>query len=233
MLSVETSVTTSALLTTVARHAGDGWPGFGKSWRKRYAISLDRDVADPASLMAVWLAHLRHFAPRGKQHFAPFTNLNDADLSLLRSDAVSGAILSTGARVIASDATSLVLRVPEAHAFVGWVSFSTVADASRVSLRVELFMRAADPLSELSLELSGHRRDDAYWSSALGLLSAWYGDNVPVGIEIEQLNDHYNWTQATNLLQNPTIRSGVGQMTSPVRWGFALARRSLLGERAA
>lgn len=233
MISVESPVTTSALLTTVARHAGDGWPGFGKSWRKRYAISLDCDVADPASLMEVWLAHLRHFAPRGQPHFAPFTNLNDADLSLLRSDAASGAILSAGARVIAADATSLVLRVPEAHAFVGWVSFSAVADGNRVSLRVELFMRAADPLFELSHELSGHRRDDAHWSSALGLLAAWFGDDVPVSIEIEQLDDHYNWTQATNLLQNPTLRSGVGQVTSPVRWGLAMARRALLQERAA
>lgn len=233
MLSVQSSLSTSALLTTVARHAGDGWPGFGKSWRKRYAIALDRDLADPTALMAVWLTHLRHFAPRGQQHFAPFTNLDDADLSLLRSDVASGAVLSTGARVIAADATSLVLRVPEAHAFVGWVSFSTVADLSRVSLRVELFMRAADPLSELSLELNGHRRDDDFWSRALGLLAAWYGDDVPVTIEIEQLDDHYNWTQATNLLHNPTLRSGVGQVTSPLRWGLALARRSLLGERAA
>jgi len=233
MISVQSPVTTSALLTTVVRHAGDGWPGFGKSWRKRYTISLDAAAADPASLMAVWLAHLRHFAPRGHQHFAPFTNLDRSDLDRLQSDTASGTVLSAGARVIAADATSLVLRVPEAHAFVGWVSFSTIAEGNRVSARVEIFMRAADPLSELSLELSGHRRDDDFWSRALSLLAAWFGDNVPVAIEIERLDDHYNWTQASNVLHNPTLRSGVGQVATPVRWGLALARWPFARDRAA
>ena len=213
--------------------SGGPLPGFGKSWRKRYAISLDAANVDPSQVMEILIRHLGHFAPRGNHAFAPFTHLDDRDIATLLNPASDGARLSTGATVLASSPVSLALLSPAGHSFSGWIGFVVAQTAGRVTIQVELFMRAADPLSELSLEINGHRRDDEFWSKTLGLLSAYFGVDAPVSIEIQRLDDHYSWTQASNVLHNPTLRSGVGQVATPFRWGLALARWPFARERAA
>jgi hypothetical protein len=184
-------------------------------------------------MMEILKRHLVHFAPRGNQSFEPFTHFNDRDIVTLLSEASAGARLSTGATVLASGPVSLALLAPAGHSFSGWIGFVAAQAAGRVTVQVELFMRAADPLSELSLEINGHRRDDEFWSKTLGLLAAYFGTDAAVSIEIERLDDHYAWTQASNVLHNATLRSGVGQVATPVRWGLALARWPFARERAA
>jgi hypothetical protein len=213
--------------------SGGPLPGFGKSWRKRYAMSLDVTAATPSQVMEILKRHLSHFAPRGNHAFAPFTHLDDRDIATLLSVASDGARLSTGATVLASGPVSFAVLAPAGHSFSGWIGFVAAQTAGRVTIQVELFMRAADPLSELSLEINGHRRDDEFWSKTLGLLSAYFGTDAQVAIEIERLDDHYTWTQASNVLHNSTLRSGVGQVATPVRWGLALARWPFARERAA
>jgi hypothetical protein len=213
--------------------SGGPLPGFGKSWRKRYAISLDIAAVTPSQVMEILKRHLVHFAPRGNHAFAPFTRVDERDIATLLSPDSDGARLSTGVTVLASGPVSLALLAPAGHSFSGWIGFVAAQSAASVTIQVELFMRAADPLSELSLEINGHRRDDEFWSKTLGLLSAYFGTDAPVAIEIERLDDHYTWTQASNVLHNPTLRSGVGQVATPVRWGLALVRWPFARERAA
>ncbi len=213
--------------------SGGPLPGFGKTWRKRYAISLDAAIATPSQVMEVLKRHLSHFAPRGNQSFEPFTHFNDRDVATMLSEAPEGERLSTGATVLASDPVSLALLAPGGHGFSGCIGFVAAQTAGRVTVQVELFLRAADPLSELSYEINGHRRDDEFWSKTLGLLTAYFGVDASVAIEIERLDDHYAWTQASNVLHNATLRSGFGQVATPVRWGLALARWPFARERAA
>jgi hypothetical protein len=213
-------------LNVDGRHLTSPIQGFGRMWHKRHRISLGAELA-PDDVIGVWKSHFGDFWPRGNYFYGPITALEPGDVAVLNLDMPGGTRLSTGVMVLYADAESFTLMTPEGHLFAGWITFSSFVENGITVAQAEILMRASDPVFEIGMELMGHRRENRFWEKTLMLLAAYFGINATAHTEVECIDNNYQWERALNVWQNSAIRTGLFQMTKPVRRGVNFARKSL------
>jgi hypothetical protein len=128
--------------------------GFGQLWQKRYEVRLDGADVTPEAVIATWKAEFGSFWPKGNR----FYGLSRASPG--RGRAQPGHArppdLSTGVMVIA-DEESFTFMTPEGHMFASWITFSALRQDGVTVPRIEVLLRANDPLYEVGMSL-GHKQ---------------------------------------------------------------------------
>ncbi|OAI44567.1 hypothetical protein AYO38_00285 [bacterium SCGC AG-212-C10] len=192
--------------------------GFGQLWKKVYEVTLGD--CDPVPVMHAWRERLSDFWPDGND-LAAFRGLEPGELALIEIKA-GGLKLSTGVIVIGSTATSLTFATPEGHPFAGTVELSTRRTSAGTVARVEVIMRASDPLYEMGLMLGGQRREDAFWLETLTNLSRELGAGRRPRKRTRRLDRRRRWSHARNVTRNAAVRSVVYnakmRVTSTLHW---------------
>ena len=83
--------------------------------------------------------------------------------------------LSTGVMVIYADEESFTFMTPEGHMFASWITFSALRQDGVTVPRIEVLLRANDPLYEVAMSLFGHKQENAFWVATLHNLATRFG----------------------------------------------------------
>jgi len=179
--------------------------GFGKLWQKTYTVWLPAGEITPESVIATWRANYGAFWPEGNRFYAPVTGIRPGEVGLIDGRA-GGLTLSTGVLVLYADDTSFTFMTPEGHPFAGMITFSAeTAQSGGVVARIQLLIRAQDPLVEIGMALGGHRKEDRMWQATLTNLAAHLGHRVEVATIIVCVDKRRQWRRAGNVRHDAAI----------------------------
>ena len=174
--------------------------GFGRLWQKTFRVRLeDVDIA-PAEVVATWRQRYGEFWPDNAEFRSPLAGVEPGEIGLITGHA--GPLhLSTGVLVIYADDTSFAFITPEGHPFAGLITFSADRDEDgTTAAKVELFIRAHDPLVELAMVLGGHRQEEQMWVDTCGNLARALGVLQPtVATKVVCVDRRRQWRRVTNL----------------------------------
>jgi hypothetical protein len=188
--------------------------GFGQLSQKTYKVRLSGAKITPAEVVSVWKREFPSFWPEGNYFFAPLTGIQPGEVVVLNLagpggiNAPGGApLISTGVMVVYADEESFSFMTPAGHMFAALITFSAHDDEGTVA-QVQAFIRASDPLYELTLRMGmGHRMEDAFWSQTLQNLSRRFGVTGFVQQQVVCVDPRLQWSQAKNIWQNAALRT--------------------------
>lgn len=192
--------------------------GFGQLWRKTYQVELSG--VSPRQVVQTWKDHFQQFWPRGNHFYAPLQGIRPGSVAVLNlSQPRSGPpLISTGVWVVYADDESFSFLTPQGHMFAGIITFSAFPKDSRTVAQIQAFVRAGDPLYELSFRLKiGHRMEDTFWTKTLGNLAAYFGQQREASFAAECLDPRVQWRQAGNIWHNAAIRTALYTLSAPFR----------------
>jgi hypothetical protein len=181
--------------------------GFGKLWQKTYTVELAGSAVTPEAVIATWRANYGAFWPEGSRFYAPITGIHPGEVGLI-SGRAGGLTLSTGVLILYADDTSFTFMTPEGHPFGGMITFSAEAvETENVVVRIQLLIRAQDPLIEIAMALGGHRREDQMWQATLNNLIAHLGGSGEVDTVIVCVDEHRQWRRVANIRHNVVLHA--------------------------
>ena len=189
--------------------------GFGRLWQKTYQLAVDG--VDPQTLIAVWKSEFGTFWPAGNHFYGPLTGIAPGEVALLNLAVPGGQLLSTGIMVIYADAESFTFMTPEGHMFAAWITFSAERAESGSTVRIQVLLRANDPLYEVMMAAGGHRKENAFWLATLRNLGARFDSSGEPGMEQVCVDRRRQWGRARNLRHNAALRSGLWSVSHPIR----------------
>ncbi|SRR5579875_2595472 len=196
--------------------------GFGKMWQKTYWVRLSGAKVTPTEVIQTWKEQFPNFWPKGNRFFKPLTGIKPGEVATLSLN-VGGMQLSTGVLVLYADDESFALMTPQGHILAGWITFSAYEEDGATVAKVQLLIRANDPLYEIGLRLGGHRQEDRFWIHTLTALAAYFGVNGIIHHRQECVDPRLQWSQAGNIWQNAAVRTTIYSVLAPVRWVRRLA----------
>jgi hypothetical protein len=192
--------------------------GFGQLWRKTYRITLHGIT--PRQVVREWKENFEHFWPPGNHFHAPLQGIRPGSVAVLNLAQPSSGppLISTGVWVIYADEESFSFMTPQGHMFAGIVTFSAIEEDIYTVAQVQAFLRASDPLYELSFRLKlGHNIEDAFWQNTLRNLATHFGQRRQPSTAAECLDPRVQWRQAGNLWHNAAIRTALYALSAPLR----------------
>lgn len=192
--------------------------GFGQLWQKRYEVRLDGADVTPEAVIATWKAEFGSFWPKGNRFYGPITSLAPGEVALLNLAMPGRQTLSTGVMVIYADEGSFTFMTPEGHMFAAWITFTALRQDGVTAPRIEVLLRANDPLYEVGMSLFGHKQENAFWMATLHNLAARFGIDAQATTEQTCVDKRRQWRNAGNIRHNAAIRSGLYRMTHPRVW---------------
>jgi hypothetical protein len=192
--------------------------GFGQLWQKRYEIRLAGADVTPEAVVATWKAEFGSFWPKGNRFYGPVTSLAPGEVALLNLDVPGRQTLSTGVMVIYADEESFTFMTPEGHMFAAWITFTAMREDGVIVPRIEVLLRANDPLYEVSMRLFLNKQENAFWMATLRNLAARFGVDAQATVDQTCVDRRRQWNHAGNIRHNAAIRSGLYRMTHPRIW---------------
>ena len=191
--------------------------GFGQLWQKTYEIRLQGARPSPTEVVGVWKREFGSFWPKGQRFYAPFAEISPGEVGLINGEVPGRQVLSTGVMVIYADDESFTFMTPEGHIFAAWITFGATERDDATVARVDVLLRASDPLFELLLMAGGHDREDEHWKTTLRNLAARLGATGEPTAQRVCVDPKRQWRHASNIRHNAAIRSGLWMMAHPQR----------------
>lgn len=191
--------------------------GFGQLWRKRYQVDLAGSGTTAMEVIATWRERYGEFWPRGNGFYRPVGGLKPGATALGDLEMPGGTRLSTGVVVADVQDTSFTFRTPRGHTFAGVITFSATDAPAGPLARVEIVMRASDPLFELAMPINGHKREDEFWLETLRSLAKAFGVTRNPEADSIRLDRGRKWRNAGNIKDNAYLHTLFYMATRPVR----------------
>ncbi|MEZ4495425.1 MAG: hypothetical protein R2845_01300 [Thermomicrobiales bacterium] len=138
------------------------------------------------------------------------------DIALIDLDMPAGTRLESGVVVLAVRPESFTLITPDGHVFAGVITFSAFHSGGTPLAQIEIVFRSGDPIFEVGMRLSGHRRENRFWMEVLASLAKHFGVNGRPEMYAELLDRRVQWSQAKNVAHNAYLRNGFGRGVVPV-----------------
>lgn len=190
--------------------------GFGKLWKKTYAISLGSDV-DAKEVIRTWKQAFPNFWPKKSSFYGPVTGLGPGGVGLINITVPGRLRVSTGVLVLYADDESFTFITPEGHQYAGLITFSAFKRNDETLAQVEVLIRASDPLWELGMPIAINRMEDKFWKYTLTELAAHFGRGGDVRMEVLCVDNKRQWERWRNVKYNSLVRSALYAAGTPVR----------------
>lgn len=191
--------------------------GFGKLWRKRFWIRLSGTSVTPEGLIDVWTKRYTEFWPKGSHLYQPPEGLSTGDIAAADLAMIGGTRVGTGIIVINDTDTSFSFATLQGHTFCGTITFSAAEEDGATVARVDVLLRASDPIYEIGMPLGGHQHENKFWESSLRALAKYAGIEAQPGMEMEVLDSKRQWRNATNVVHNAFLHTAFTVVTRPIR----------------
>lgn len=188
--------------------------GFGPMWQKTYWIDLG-DAATPEDVISEWKEHFPEFWPKGARFFKPGDGVEPGDVALINIKKAASPVVSTGILVLYADDVSFSFISPEGHPFVGMITFSARPEGDRTIAQIQLFIRAADPISDVVMGLGGHRLEDNQWKHVLRRVAAHVGVTAEPDMRSVRIDRKRQWKHFGNIRRSALLRSTLYSLARP------------------
>lgn len=195
--------------------------GFGQMWQKNFRVRLSGSPAAPEQVISAWKANFSNFWPKGNTLFAPLTGIAPGEVAVINLEFPGCVVLSTGVRVIYSDAVSFSFMTIKGHPWSAMITFSAFEEDQCTVAQVHFLIRANDPFYEIIMHLGGHEKENKFWVATLTNLATHFGVQGQVIQSASCVDPRLQWREARNVFQNAAIRSA---FYTPVR----LARKAFV-----
>jgi hypothetical protein len=193
--------------------------GFGPMWQKTYWIDLG-DAATPEDVVREWKLHFAEFWPKGARFFKPGAGVEPGDVALINIKKAASPTVSTGIMVLYADDVSFSFMSPEGHPFVGMITFSARHEdgaGGGTVAQVQLFIRPADPISDVVMLLGGHRLEDNQWKHVLRRVAAHVGVTAEPSMVSVRVDRKRQWKHFGNIRRSSLLRSALYAFSKPFR----------------
>jgi hypothetical protein len=183
--------------------------GFGQLWQKAYRVHIP-GVA-PEEVISTWKEHFGDFWYPTNKFYAPAAGMAPGEVAII-GGGKGPAKMTSGVRIIYSDERSWAYMTPEGHAWAAIITFSADdADEGGAIAKIDLMVRAMDPLYEVGFKAYTSRLEDKIWIHTLKSLAAHFGSSEPVEMETALIDKRRQWSQWKNIWKNSAIRTLLGQ----------------------
>jgi anti-anti-sigma factor len=198
--------------------------GFGRLWRRTYAIRLVGATVTPAEVVRIWKERFGSFWPPSGRFYGGDKPIEAGDVAVLNLAGPAGLTIATGILVIYADDESFSFLSAQGHMFGGMITFSAHTEDGVTVAQVQALLRASDPLFEIASRLGlTTRPEDQFWQGALSTLAAHLGVvGQPVRQRAVLLDRRLQWPEARNVWYNGAIRNA---LYMPVWWLRRLGAR--------
>ncbi|MDQ4144436.1 MAG: hypothetical protein M3198_11955 [Actinomycetota bacterium] len=190
--------------------------GFGKLWKKTYAISLGSDV-DPKEVIKTWKQEFPSFWPKKSWFYGPVAGLAPGGVGLINITVPGRLKVSTGVLVLYADDESFTFITPEGHQYAGLITFSALKRDAETFAQVEVLIRASDPLWELGMPIAINRMEDKFWKYTLTSLASRFHATGEVRMEVACVDAKRQWARWRNVKHNSLVRSALYAFATPIR----------------
>lgn len=179
--------------------------GFGRLWQKSYRVRVPGHT--PEEVIATWKAKFGEFWYPSNKFYAPAAGIAPGEIALI-GGGKGPTKVTTGVRVIYADDRSWSYMTPEGHPWAAIITFSAhEADDDVTVARVDLMVRANDPLYEASFKLYTSRLEDKIWNHTLTQVAAHFGSTEPIEREVHLVDKRRQWDQMGNIWKNSAVRT--------------------------
>ena len=191
--------------------------GFGKLWRKKFWIRLEGASVTPEELIEVWKKRYTEFWPKGSHLYQPPDGLSTGDVAAADLAMIGGTRVGTGIIVINDTDTSFTFATLQGHTFCGTITFSGAEENGITVARVEVLLRASDPIYEIAMPLGGHQHENKFWEASLRAVARYFGVEADPAMDMEVLDSKRKWRNATNIVHNAFLHTAFTVATRPIR----------------
>lgn len=179
--------------------------GFGQLWQKSYRVSIVGQT--PEEVIRTWKEGFGEFWYPGNKFYAPAAGIAPGEVAVIAGGRGPTRV-TTGVRVIYADETSWSYMTPEGHPWAAIITFSAheVGDDA-AEARIDLMVRANDPLYELSFRIYTSRLEDRIWTHMLTELAKHFDSDEPVSRHTALVDGRRQWSQWQNIWKNSAVRT--------------------------
>ena len=179
--------------------------GFGQLWQKSYRVSIPGPT--PEEVIHTWKDHFGDFWYPTNKFYAPAAGIAPGEVAIVGGGR-GPTKMTSGVRVIYADDRSWSYMTPEGHAWAAIITFSAhEGDAADTVARVDLMVRAMDPVYEAGFKVYTSRLEDKIWIHTLTQLAAHFGSTEPVETKAVLIDKRRQWNQVGNIWKNSAIRT--------------------------
>lgn len=180
--------------------------GFGQLWQKSYQVSIPGPT--PEEVIKTWKDNFGEFWYPGNKFYAPAAGIAPGEVAVVAGGRGPTRV-TTGVRIIYADERSWSYMTPEGHPWAAIITFSAhegEGEGSTVA-RIDLMVRANDPLYEASFRIYTSRLEDKIWSHTLAELARHFGSEAPVDQHTALIDKRRQWSHWRNIWKNSAVRT--------------------------
>ncbi|HXV70969.1 MAG TPA: hypothetical protein VEB69_06150 [Acidimicrobiia bacterium] len=148
----------------------------GRLWQKSYGIPVPGP--SPEEVTETWMAKFGDLWYPDNKFYAPVGGIAPGQVAIIAGGRGPTKVIS-GVRVIYADERSWTHMTPEGHPWTAIITFSAHEAEGATRARIDLMVRANDPLYEVSFHIYTSRLEDKIWTHMLTELAATYGSKGP------------------------------------------------------
>jgi hypothetical protein len=178
--------------------------GFGQLWQKSYRVSIAGPT--PEDVISTWKEHFGDFWYPSNKFYAPAAGIAPGEIAVI-AGGKGPTKVTTGVRVIYADERSWSYMTPEGHPWAAIITFSAHETDAATEARIDLLVRANDPLYEASFRVYTSRLEDKIWNHTLNQLAGHFGSTEPVEMQSALIDKRRQWNQFGNIWKNSAIRT--------------------------
>lgn len=178
--------------------------GFGQLWQKSYQVSIQGPT--PEEVIKTWKDRFGDFWYPSNKFYAPAAGIAPGEIAVIAGGRGPTKVTS-GVRVIYADDTSWSYMTPEGHPWAAIITFSAHEGESGTVVRIDLLVRANDPLYDVSFRVYTSRLEDKIWTHTLSQLANHFGSAEPVEMQAVLVDKKRQWNQFGNIWKNSAIRT--------------------------
>lgn len=178
--------------------------GFGQLWQKSYRVAIAGPT--PEDVISTWKEHFGDFWYPSNKFYAPAAGIAPGEIAVI-AGGKGPTKVTTGVRVIYADERSWSYMTPEGHPWAAIITFSAHETEAATEARIDLLVRANDPLYEASFRVYTSRLEDKIWNHTLTQLAGHFGSTEPVEMQAALIDKRRQWNQFGNIWKNSAIRT--------------------------
>ncbi|HEX6221204.1 MAG TPA: hypothetical protein VF115_08935 [Acidimicrobiia bacterium] len=178
--------------------------GFGQLWQKSYEVSIDGPT--PEEAVQTWKDNFGEFWYPGNRFYAPAAGIAPGQVAVIAGGRGPTKVTS-GVRVIYADERSWTYMTPEGHPWAAIITFSAHEEDEATIARIDLMVRANDPLYEVSFHIYTSRVEDKIWTHMLTELARRYESDGTVSRHTALIDKRRQWRHWRNIWKNSAVRT--------------------------